>query len=106
MTDTDLHTISRSITNIPNTTNKSDKPTFVDFSKACLPVQTLSRKPKPWHVVKKRGIVPDGLVLLHVYLPLCTVYRLPSAIYHLLSIKQDTKESKVIAPKMCVNISG
>ena len=21
-----------------------------------------SRKPKPWHLIKKRGIVPDGLV--------------------------------------------
>jgi hypothetical protein len=36
--------------------------TFANFVKASLPVETSSRKPKPMHIVKKRGIIPDGLV--------------------------------------------
>jgi hypothetical protein len=56
-----LHKVGSNI-NIPNTANTSDMPSFANFVKASLPVETSSRKPKPMHIVKKRGIIPDGLV--------------------------------------------
>ena len=56
-----LHTVGSNI-NTQNTANTSDMPTFANFVKASLPVETSSRKPKPMHIVKKRGIIPDGLV--------------------------------------------
>ena len=60
-----LHTEGEISVNIQNPTifnNVSENATFVNLPKASISVKNLSRKPKPWHVVKKRGIVPDGLV--------------------------------------------
>ena len=42
--------------------NISDKATFANLPQASMSVQNSSRIPKPWHLVKKRGIIPDGLV--------------------------------------------
>ena len=46
-------------------TNPKTKPTLVDSPQTSFSALTTSLKPKPWHVVKKRGIVPDGLVQTH-----------------------------------------
>ena len=60
-----LHTERVIINNIQNPSNNniiSDEATFANLPKASISVQNLSRKPKPWHLVKKHGIIPDGLV--------------------------------------------
>ena len=60
-----LHTERAIAVNIQNPkifNNISDNATFANLPQASISVKNLSRKPKPWHVVKTRGIVPDGLV--------------------------------------------
>ena len=58
-----IHTVKGLANTIKNpTTMQSRKATFVNFLEASVSDVTSSRKPKPWHLVKKRGIIPDGLV--------------------------------------------
>ena len=59
-----LHTEREITNNIQNPTirNISDNARFTNLPQASISVQNSSRKPKPWHLVKKRGIIPDGLL--------------------------------------------
>jgi hypothetical protein len=58
-----IHTVKGLTNTIKNpTTIENRKATFVNFLEARNSDVISSRKPKPWHLVKKRGIIPDGLV--------------------------------------------
>ena len=58
-----IHTVKGLTNTIKNpTTIENRKATFVTFLEARNSDVISSRKPKPWHLVKKRGIIPDGLV--------------------------------------------
>jgi hypothetical protein len=58
-----IHTVKGLTNTIKNpTTMQNRKATFANFLEAGNSDVTSSRKPKPWHLVKKRGIIPDGLV--------------------------------------------
>jgi hypothetical protein len=46
----------------PTICNNGDEATFTNLPQASISVKNLSRKPQPWHLVKKLCIVPDGLV--------------------------------------------
>jgi hypothetical protein len=63
ISDQVLHTVKGLANTIQNpTTVQSRKATFVNLVQASISGNISGRKPKPWHLVKKRGIVPDGLV--------------------------------------------
>ena len=63
ISDHRLHTVKGLANNIQNpTTVQSKKATFVNLIQASISGIVSSRKPKPWHLIKKHGIVPDGLV--------------------------------------------
>ena len=58
-----LHTVKAFADNIKNPTAlHCKKATFMNLQQASISGIISSRKPKPWHLIKKRGIVPDGLV--------------------------------------------